>query len=147
TRVHYTPDAAYRVAREIAEIRPDAVITWGQAWQRGMRHPDHQATGDIVRAALTIARMRRAVAPLEPHRGDCPVFTLREPHSTLPELAIDIAACRRRRSRSLRTTVSGSAGRTTSGSWRVTGLPVLRMAWRRPSCSMRGRRRAAWLPR
>lgn len=90
TRVHYTPDATYRVAREIADIRPDAVVTWGQAWQRGMRHPDHQATGDIVRAALTIARMRRAVAPLEPHRTDCPVFTLREPHSTLPELAIDI---------------------------------------------------------
>lgn len=90
TRVHYTPDAAYRVAREIADIRPDAVVTWGQAWQRGMRHPDHQATGDIVRAAITIARIRRAVAPLEPHRGASPVFTLREPHSTLPELAVDI---------------------------------------------------------
>lgn len=96
TRVHYTPDAAYRVAREIAEVRPDAVLTWGQAWQRGMRHPDHQATGDIVRAAITIARMRRAVAPLEPHRGGCPVFTLREPHSTLPELAIDITGVQQR---------------------------------------------------
>lgn len=92
TRVQYTPDAAYRIAREIATIRPDAVVTWGQAWQRGMRHPDHQATGEIVRAAITIARMKRAVEPLPPHRDDCPVFTLREAHSTLPERAVDITA-------------------------------------------------------
>lgn len=92
TRVHFTPEANHRVAREIADIAPDAVITWGQAWQRGMRHPDHQATGAIVRAAVTIARMRRAVHPLEPHRGDCPVFTLREAFSTLPEAAVDITA-------------------------------------------------------
>ncbi len=96
TRVHYSPDASYRVASMIATIRPDAVITWGQAWQRGMRHPDHQATGDIVRAAVTIARMKRAVAPLEPHRGHCPVFTLRQSFSTLPEAAIDITAVQER---------------------------------------------------
>lgn len=96
TRVHYTPDASYEVARVVASIRPDAVITWGQAWHRGMRHPDHQATGDIVRAAVTIARMKRAVTPLEPHRGACPVFTLRERYSTLPETAIDITAMQER---------------------------------------------------
>lgn len=96
TRVAFTPEANYRVAREIAEIAPHAVITWGQAWQRGMRHPDHQATGDIVRAAVTIARMRRAVAPLEPHRGDCPIFTLREAFSTLPEAAVDITRTQER---------------------------------------------------
>lgn len=90
TRVQYTPDASYRVAQAVAAIRPDAVITWGEAWQRGMRHPDHQATGDIVRAAITIARMKRAVAPLEPHRAECPVFTLRQGFSTLPESAVDI---------------------------------------------------------
>lgn len=92
TRVQYTPDAAYRIAQSVASIRPDAVITWGEAWQRGMRHPDHQATGEIVRAAVTIARMKRAVAPLEPHRAACPVFTLRQPYSTLPESAVDITA-------------------------------------------------------
>lgn len=96
TRVQFTPDASYRVAREIATIAPDAVITWGQAWQRGMRHPDHQATGDIVRAAITIARMRRAVQPIEPHRGDCPIFTLREAFSTLPEAAVDITPVQER---------------------------------------------------
>lgn len=96
TRVEYTPDAAYRVAQVIASIRPDAVITWGDAWQRGMRHPDHQATGAIVRAAVTIARMKRAVAPLEPHRAACPVFTLRQAFSTLPESAVDITDVRDR---------------------------------------------------
>src|SRR5690606_38431734 len=38
TRVHATPDANYDVAKLIAEIAPDAVLTWGNAWIRGMRH-------------------------------------------------------------------------------------------------------------
>jgi N-acetylglucosamine malate deacetylase 1 len=92
TRVQATPDAAQEVARVLARVRPDAVITWGDAWVRGMRHPDHQATGKIVRDAITLARLRRAVAPDSPHRGPAPVFTLRGEHSTLPELAVDVSA-------------------------------------------------------
>jgi LmbE family N-acetylglucosaminyl deacetylase len=91
TFIEYTSEASYRVARAIAEIKPDAVITWGDAWIRGRRHPDHQATGQIVRAAVTIARMKRAVAPGEPHRGVAAIFTLRDRHSQIPVAAIDVA--------------------------------------------------------
>jgi N-acetylglucosamine malate deacetylase 1 len=90
THIEYTSEASYRVARVIAEIKPDAVITWGDAWIRGRRHPDHQATGQIVRAAVTIARMKRAVAPAEPHRGVAAIFTLRDRHSQIPVAAIDV---------------------------------------------------------
>lgn len=90
TRVEATREAAYEVARVIAEVRPDTVLTWGDAWVRGMRHPDHQATGQIVRDAVTLARIGGVVAPLPPHREPAPVFTLRDEHSTLPEAAVDV---------------------------------------------------------
>lgn len=83
--------AASRVARVLAETRPNAVVTWGDAWVRGMRHPDHQATGKIVRDAVTLARLGRVVEPLEPHREPVPVFTLRDVHSTLPPAAVDVS--------------------------------------------------------
>jgi N-acetylglucosamine malate deacetylase 1 len=92
TRVEVSAEANYRLAREIAELRPDAVITWGHAWRRGPRHPDHQATGEIVRAGITLARIARVVKPLPPHREPAPVYTIREPHSTLPPAAVDISA-------------------------------------------------------
>jgi LmbE family N-acetylglucosaminyl deacetylase len=90
TRVEVTADASYRVAKEIADIRPDVVITWGDAWIRGARHPDHQATGQIVRNAVTIARIAKAVAPVPPHRVIAPVYTLRDRNSVLPAAAIDV---------------------------------------------------------
>jgi LmbE family N-acetylglucosaminyl deacetylase len=89
TAVQEGPESTSRVARILAEIQPDGVLTWGDAWVRGMRHPDHQATGKIVRAAITLARIRRAVAPNPPHREAAPVFTYRGLHSTLPAVAID----------------------------------------------------------
>lgn len=91
TRVHATPAEARAVARVIADVAPDAVVTWGQAWVRGMRHPDHQATGKIVRDAVSLARIGRVVAPVSPHREPAPVFTLRAQHSTLPTLAVDVS--------------------------------------------------------
>lgn len=92
TRLEVTADAGYRVAAEIADIRPDAVVTWGDAWIRGPRHPDHQATGRIVRNAITLARIARVVSPREPHREPAPVFALRDDHSTLPMAAVDVTA-------------------------------------------------------
>ncbi len=89
TGVHATPEAAARVARVIAEVRPDAVLTWGDAWRRGLRHPDHQATGKIVRDAITMARIKRCVEPIPPHRQPAPVFTYRDRHSRFPAVAID----------------------------------------------------------
>jgi LmbE family N-acetylglucosaminyl deacetylase len=92
TRVECTPDANYDVARLIADVRPRAVLTWGDAWVRGMRHPDHQATGEIVRSAVTLSRIARVTAPIEPYRGAAPVFTLRDRNSSLPSVAIDVSA-------------------------------------------------------
>jgi N-acetylglucosamine malate deacetylase 1 len=92
TRLEVTADAGYAVAAEIADIAPDAVITWGDAWVRGMRHPDHHATGQLVRNAITLARIARVVKPRPPHRGAAPVFALRDVHSALPEAAIDVSA-------------------------------------------------------
>jgi LmbE family N-acetylglucosaminyl deacetylase len=89
THIEYTSEASYRVARVIAEIKPDAVITWGEAWIRGRRHPDHQATGQIVRAAVTMARMKRAVAPAE-RTAVAAIFALRDRHSQIPVAAIDV---------------------------------------------------------
>jgi LmbE family N-acetylglucosaminyl deacetylase len=94
TGVESTPEAAARVARVIAEVKPDAVLTWGYAWRRGLRHPDHQATGKIVRDAITLARLKRVVDPLPPHRKPAPVFTYRGRHSQLPAVAIDASPYR-----------------------------------------------------
>jgi len=90
TRVAATPDAVALVAGEIADIKPDGVITFGEAWIRGLRHPDHQASGKIVRDAITLARIKRAVEPHEPHRAFVPVFTYRGAHSRLPTVGVDV---------------------------------------------------------
>ncbi len=90
TAVEATPAAARRVARVVAEVEPDGVITFGRAWVRGFRHPDHQATGKIARDAVTLARIRRVVDPLAPHREFVPVFTYRDLHSRLPAVAVDV---------------------------------------------------------
>lgn len=90
TRVAATPDSFYRVARLIAEIQPAGVLTWGNAWIRGMRHPDHQACGEIFRSAIVLARIAGVVQPLEPHRLPTPVFTYRDAHSQLPAVAVDV---------------------------------------------------------
>jgi N-acetylglucosamine malate deacetylase 1 len=85
-----SPDTAARVARILAEVQPDALLTWGDGWSRGMRHPDHQAAGKIFRDAVTLARIAKRVAPLAPHRAPVPVFTYRGEHSLLPAVAVDV---------------------------------------------------------
>jgi LmbE family N-acetylglucosaminyl deacetylase len=88
--VEATPAAALEVARILAELQPDGLVTWGDAWVKGMRHPDHQATGKIARDAVTLARIAAMVQPTEPHRAPCPVFTLRGIHSRLPRVTVDV---------------------------------------------------------
>lgn len=90
TALEATPSAAREVARVLSDIRPDGIVTWGHAWVRGQRHPDHEACGRIVRDAVTLARIARIVEPAEPHRAWCPVFTFRGRHSRLPDVAIDV---------------------------------------------------------
>ena len=84
------PQSGKRVARLLADIRPDGLVTWGDSWGRGMRHPDHQASGKIFRDAITLARIAKVVGPLQPHRAGVPVFTYRGAHSTLPAVAVDV---------------------------------------------------------
>lgn len=96
TALQATPGTALEVARIVADVEPDGLLTWGQAWVRGSRHPDHQATGQIARDAITLARIAKAVAPREPWRGGCPVFTFRDLHSTLPAVAVDVTPHRER---------------------------------------------------
>ena len=82
------------VAKLICEVSPDALITWGDAWVRGMRHPDHQACGRIFRDAITLARIAKIVAPLPPHRKPTPLFTIRDIHSQLPAVGINVTPYR-----------------------------------------------------
>lgn len=89
-------ESAVRVARLICELRPTGLITWGDAWVRGMRHPDHQACGKIFRDAVNFARVAKVVAPAEPYRGDLPIFTLRDAYSPLPAVAVDVTPHRQR---------------------------------------------------
>ena len=88
--VRATPDHARSVARVLAELHPDGLVTWGDAWVKGMRHPDHQATGKIARDSVTLARIASVVGPTSPHRGFCPVFTIRGAHSTLPRVSVNV---------------------------------------------------------
>jgi LmbE family N-acetylglucosaminyl deacetylase len=88
--VRATPDHARSVAKVLAELRPDGLVTWGDAWVKGMRHPDHQATGKIARDSVTLARIASVVGPTTPHRGFCPVFTIRGAHSTLPTVSVEV---------------------------------------------------------
>ncbi len=94
TRVEATRDAARQLAHVLAEIRPDGLLTWGDAWRHGPRHPDHQATGRIVRDAVTLARIARVVSPTPPHRAPVPVFTMRGAHSQVTPVAVDVSAHR-----------------------------------------------------
>lgn len=90
TRVEATAAAAHRVAAVVAEIRPTGLLTFGDAWAQGMRHPDHQAAGKIFRDAVTLARIARAVAPREPVRTPIPIFTYRGAHSPIPAVVVDV---------------------------------------------------------
>ncbi|MDQ3389340.1 MAG: PIG-L family deacetylase [Gemmatimonadota bacterium] len=90
TRLVASPEAAARVAQVVADIRPDGLLTWGDAWVRGVRHPDHRACGQIFRDAITLARVAKVVALAEPHRAFAPIFTVRDVHSALPAAGVDV---------------------------------------------------------
>lgn len=83
-------ETVVEVAKLICDIKPDGVLTWGDAWVRGMRHPDHEVCGKIFRDAITLARIAKVVDPHTPHRQPAPVFTLRDVHSKLPAVGVDV---------------------------------------------------------
>lgn len=87
-------ETAIEVAKVICDIQPDGLLTWGDTWVRGMRHPDHAAAGKIFRDAVTFSRIAKVVDPLPPHRTHLPVFALRDVHSHLPPVAVDVTPYR-----------------------------------------------------
>lgn len=94
TELRADRETAVEVARLICDLAPDGLITWGEGWVRGTRHPDHQACGKIFRDAVTLARIAKVAEPHTPHRKPMPVFTLRDVHSTLPSVGVDVTAHR-----------------------------------------------------
>lgn len=94
TGLRHDRETVLRIARLFCELRPEGLITWGDAWVRGMRHPDHQVCGQLFRDAILLARIAKVVAPLEPHRAPMPVFTLRDVHSILPAVGVDVSPYR-----------------------------------------------------
>ncbi|MEX2582106.1 MAG: PIG-L deacetylase family protein, partial [Gemmatimonadota bacterium] len=96
TGIVHDRDNTIRIAKLLCELRPDGLLTWGDAWVRGMRHPDHQACGGIFRDAITLARIAKVVDPLPPHRRAVPVFTIRDVHSGIPAVGVDVAPHRDR---------------------------------------------------
>jgi N-acetylglucosamine malate deacetylase 1 len=91
TAITHDRHTTLQIARLLCRIQPDGLVTWGDAWVRGMRHPDHQATGAIFRDAVTLARIAKLVDPLPPHRNPVPIFTIRDVHSTLPGVGVDVS--------------------------------------------------------
>ena len=57
-------EEALELARLLADVRPDALVTWNLL--RG--HPDHRNLAQLLQDATTYARLPRLVAPLAPHR-------------------------------------------------------------------------------
>ena len=89
THVRSTRDNALKMTKVIAEIKPDAVITWSM----NTRHPDHRGTAQILYDALTYARIPRITEPISPHRppSHIPMFLYHEEISSLPVIYVDIS--------------------------------------------------------
>ncbi len=147
TRLEATHDAAARVARVIADIRPDGLLTWGDAWTRGRRHPDHQACGRVFRDAITLARIAKTVHPAQPHRAAVPVWTLRDVHSALPVAVVDVDPTLTLSTSLAAFTCSASALVIPAGSRSISAARVLHSACGTRKCSTPTRRSQARCPR
>lgn len=88
TSVRATRESALKMAKVIAEIKPDAVITWSM----NTRHPDHRGTASILYDAITFARIPKITEPLDPYRPhlDIPIFMYFEEISPLPTIYVDV---------------------------------------------------------
>ena len=88
TSVTATRDNALKMAKVIAEVKPDAIITWPM----NTRHPDHRGTANILYDALTYARIPRIMEPLNPYRPplQIPIFMYHEDLSPLQSVYVDV---------------------------------------------------------
>jgi N-acetylglucosamine malate deacetylase 1 len=87
TQVQLSRDAAVRMGRFIAELKPHAIITWDD----GNSHPDHRETAKIIMDGIRFARLPRLVEPHPPHRLELPVYQFVDRHSRDPIVYIDVS--------------------------------------------------------
>jgi LmbE family N-acetylglucosaminyl deacetylase len=90
TSVRATRESALKMAKVIAEVKPDAVVTWSM----NTRHPDHRGTAQILYDAITYARIPKITEPLDPYRPTLhiPIFMYHEEISPLPTIYIDVTS-------------------------------------------------------
>jgi N-acetylglucosamine malate deacetylase 1 len=88
TQVQLTRDAAVQMGRFIAELKPDAIITWDSF----NSHPDHRETSKIIMDAVRFARLPRLVEPHTPHRLDLPIYQFVDNRSRDPIVYVDVSA-------------------------------------------------------
>jgi N-acetylglucosamine malate deacetylase 1 len=87
TQVQLTRDAAVQMGRFIAELKPDAIITWDSF----NSHPDHRETSKIIMDGVRFARLPRVVEPLTPHRSELPVYQFVDSRSLDPIVYVDVS--------------------------------------------------------
>jgi LmbE family N-acetylglucosaminyl deacetylase len=87
TQVQLSRDAAVRMGQVIAELKPDAIITWDSS----NSHPDHRETVKIIMDGIRFARLPRLVAPRAPHRLELPVYQFVDRRSPDPIVYVDVS--------------------------------------------------------
>jgi len=87
THVQLTREAALHMGKFIAELKPDAIITWDSF----NSHPDHRETSKIILDGIRFARLPRLVEPLPPHRHAVPVFQYVDSRSQEPIIYVDVS--------------------------------------------------------
>lgn len=87
TEVLLTREAAIRMGQCIAELKPDAIITWDSF----NSHPDHRETSKIIMDGLRFARLPRLVEPHTPHRIELPVYQYVDRRSQDPIVFVDVS--------------------------------------------------------
>jgi N-acetylglucosamine malate deacetylase 1 len=87
TQVQLTRDAAVQMGRFIAELKPDAIITWDSF----NSHPDHRETAKIIMDAVRFARLPRLVEPHTHHRLDLPIYQFVDNRSHDPIVYVDVS--------------------------------------------------------
>ena len=87
TQVEATRENAVRIARQIGELRPDAILAWNT--YRG--HPDHRATTQLLIDATTYARFPKLMSPLSPHRERVTFYLYHDEHCPYSRAYVDVS--------------------------------------------------------
>ncbi|MEA2070745.1 MAG: PIG-L deacetylase family protein [Asgard group archaeon] len=73
--VELTVANAKKLARVFKEIKPDIILTWGEAQQPGYGHPDHRYTSKLTIDAISYMRYKNEKDDYEPHRKSISLYT------------------------------------------------------------------------